>query len=112
MRHRECMRHLVYMRTPVRVGVADGAIDVTSTVVGKVSELGHGEASLTLRSHAPEACANRASFRLGEPDASSLGAGLGRGLDLLSFTFSAQVLWLPHLGKGLSAGRLRRPDPY
>ncbi len=57
MRHRECMRHLVYMRTPVRVGVADGAIDVTSTVVGKVSELGHGEASLTLRSHAPEAFA-------------------------------------------------------
>jgi hypothetical protein len=42
------MRHLVYMRTPVRVGVADGAIDVTSTVVGKVSELGHGEVSLTL----------------------------------------------------------------
>jgi len=64
MRHRECMRHLVYMRTPVRVGVADGAIDVTSTVVGKVSELGHGEVSLTLRSHAPEACAKRASFRL------------------------------------------------
>jgi hypothetical protein len=27
------------MRTRVRVGVADGAIDVTSTVVGKVSEL-------------------------------------------------------------------------
>jgi hypothetical protein len=49
------MRHLVYMRTRVRVGVADGAIDVTSTVVGKVSELGEGEASLTLRSHAPEA---------------------------------------------------------
>jgi hypothetical protein len=40
------MRHLVYMRTPVRVGVADGAIDVTSMVVGKVSELGHGEVSL------------------------------------------------------------------
>ena len=35
IRHRECMRHLVYMRTRVRVGVADGAIDVTSTVVGK-----------------------------------------------------------------------------
>jgi hypothetical protein len=33
------MQHLVYMRTRVRVGVADGAIDVTSTVVGKVSEL-------------------------------------------------------------------------
>jgi hypothetical protein len=31
--------HLVYMRTRVRVGVADGAIDVTSTVVGKLSEL-------------------------------------------------------------------------
>ena len=70
MRHRECMRHLVYMRTAVRVGVADGAIDVTSTVVGEVSELGHGEVSLTLRSHAPEACANRASFQMwgaGEP---------------------------------------------
>jgi hypothetical protein len=33
------MQHLVYMRTRVRVGVADGAIDVTSTVVGKLSEL-------------------------------------------------------------------------
>jgi hypothetical protein len=33
------MQHLVYMRTKVRVGVADGAIDVTSTVVGNVSEL-------------------------------------------------------------------------
>jgi len=39
MRHRACMRHLVYMRTAVRFGVADGAIDVTSTAVGKVSEL-------------------------------------------------------------------------
>jgi hypothetical protein len=39
MRHSVCMQHLVYMRTRVRVGVADGAIDVTSTVAGKVSEL-------------------------------------------------------------------------
>jgi hypothetical protein len=64
MRRRECMRHLLYMRTRARVGVADGAIDVTSMVVGKVSELGDGEASFTLRSHALEACANRASFRV------------------------------------------------
>jgi hypothetical protein len=56
------------MRTTVLVGVADGAIDVTSTAVGKVSELGHGEVSLTLRSHALEACANRASFRLWVPE--------------------------------------------
>jgi hypothetical protein len=31
------MRHLLCMRTLVRVGVADGAIDVTSEAVGKVS---------------------------------------------------------------------------
>ena len=38
MRHRACIRHPECMRTPVRVGVADGAIGVTSTVVGKVAE--------------------------------------------------------------------------
>ena len=43
MRHRVCMRyrahmrHLPCMRALVRVGVADGAIDVTSAAVGKVS---------------------------------------------------------------------------
>jgi hypothetical protein len=89
------MRHLLYMRTRARVGVADGAIDVTSMVVGKVSELADGEASFTLRSHALEACANRASFRVEC-------AGRRKGLYLMSFTFSAQVLWLPHLGKVLS----------
>jgi hypothetical protein len=36
MPHRLCMRHLVYMRTQVRAGVADGDIDVTSTAAGKV----------------------------------------------------------------------------
>ena len=39
MPHRACMRHLVYMRTVVRFGVAHGAIDIISTAVGKVSEL-------------------------------------------------------------------------
>ena len=43
MRHRQCMRprmqHRLCMRTPVRVGGADGAIDVTSAAVGKVSDL-------------------------------------------------------------------------
>ena len=39
--------------------MADGAIDVTSMVVGKVSELADGEGSFTLRGHALEACANR-----------------------------------------------------
>jgi hypothetical protein len=34
-----CMRHLMCMRTPVRFGVTDGAIDVTSAVVGKVSDM-------------------------------------------------------------------------
>jgi hypothetical protein len=64
-------RNLPTLHRPLEVnvgyqrGVADGAIDVTSTVVGKVSELGDGEVSFTLRSHALEACANRASFRLG-----------------------------------------------
>ena len=38
MRHRASMRHLLCMRTPVRFGVADGAIDATSAAVGKVSE--------------------------------------------------------------------------
>ena len=51
------MRHLVYMPTRARVGVADGATDVTSMVVGKVSELADGEASFTLRSHSAVACA-------------------------------------------------------
>jgi hypothetical protein len=32
------MRHLMCMRTPVRFGVRDGAIDVTSAAVGKVSD--------------------------------------------------------------------------
>src|SRR5258705_9770580 len=40
MRHRACMQHLLCMRTPVRFGVADGAIDVTSAAVGKVSDQG------------------------------------------------------------------------
>ena len=35
MRHRACMRHLLCMLTPVRVGVTDGAIDATSEAVGK-----------------------------------------------------------------------------
>jgi hypothetical protein len=39
MRHRACMRHLQCMRTPVRFGVTDGAIDVTSAAVGKVSDM-------------------------------------------------------------------------
>jgi hypothetical protein len=39
MRHRACMRHLMCMRTPVRFGVTDGAIDVTSAAVGKVSDM-------------------------------------------------------------------------
>jgi hypothetical protein len=51
--------------------VADGAIDVTSTVIGKVSELGEGEASLKLRVMAPEAHANRASFGTPIADAES-----------------------------------------
>jgi hypothetical protein len=40
------MRHLMCMRTPVRFGVTDGAIDVTSAAVGKVSDIyrGVGEA--------------------------------------------------------------------
>ena len=38
MWRRACMRHLLCMRTPVRFGVADGAIDVTSAAVGKVSD--------------------------------------------------------------------------
>jgi hypothetical protein len=38
MRHRACMRHLLCMRTPVRLGVTDGAIDVTSAAVGKSGE--------------------------------------------------------------------------
>ena len=37
--HRACMRHLLCMRTPVRFGVTDGAIDVTSAAVGKVSAM-------------------------------------------------------------------------
>jgi hypothetical protein len=32
------MRHLMLTRTPVRFGVTDGAIDVTFTAVGKVSD--------------------------------------------------------------------------
>ena len=40
MRHRACMQRLLCMRTPARLGVADGAIDVTSAAVGKVSDLG------------------------------------------------------------------------
>jgi len=39
MRHRASMRHLLCMRTLVRVGVADGATDVTSAAVGKVSDM-------------------------------------------------------------------------
>jgi hypothetical protein len=39
MRHRAYMRHLRCMRTPVRFGVTDGAIDVTSAAVGKVSDV-------------------------------------------------------------------------
>ncbi len=31
--------HLLCMRTPVRFGVTDGAIDVTSAAVGKVSDM-------------------------------------------------------------------------
>ena len=88
--------------------MADGAIDVTSTVVGKVSELGDGEAPFTLRSHAL-ACANRASFRLGRAGCILPRRGTRKGLYLLSFTFSAQVLMLPRLGNVLSAGGLRRP---
>ena len=42
MRHRGCMRHLLSMRTPVRLGVTDGAIDVTSAAVGKVSDSRRG----------------------------------------------------------------------
>jgi hypothetical protein len=38
MPHRACMRHLQRMRTPVRLGVMDGAIDATSAAVGKVSD--------------------------------------------------------------------------
>ena len=40
MRHRGCMRS--FMRTPVRLGVTDGAIDVTSAAVGKVSDSRRG----------------------------------------------------------------------
>ena len=36
------MRHLLSMRTPVRLGVTDGAIDVTSAAVGKVSDSRRG----------------------------------------------------------------------
>ena len=36
------MRHLPYMHTPVRLGVTDGAIDVTSAAVGKVSDRRRG----------------------------------------------------------------------
>jgi hypothetical protein len=35
----ECMRHLLCMRMPVRFGVTDGAIDVTSAAAGKVSAM-------------------------------------------------------------------------
>ena len=42
MRHRACMRHLPYMHTPVRLGVRDGAIDVTPAAVGKVSDSRRG----------------------------------------------------------------------
>ena len=41
MRHRECMRDLRCMRTPVRCGVMDGAIDVTSTAGGKSRQSAH-----------------------------------------------------------------------
>jgi hypothetical protein len=34
MRHRQCTRHLLCMRTPVRFGVKDGANEVTSAAVG------------------------------------------------------------------------------
>jgi hypothetical protein len=36
MRHRACMGHLLCMRMPVRLGVVDGAMDVTSAAVGKI----------------------------------------------------------------------------
>jgi hypothetical protein len=39
MWHRACMRHLLCMRMPVRFGVTDGAIDVTSAAAGKVSAM-------------------------------------------------------------------------
>ena len=35
MRPRACMRHLLCMRTPVRFGVTDGDIDITSAAVGE-----------------------------------------------------------------------------
>jgi hypothetical protein len=35
MRSRACMRHLLSMRMPVRLGVPDGLIGVTSTAVGE-----------------------------------------------------------------------------
>ena len=79
MRRRECMRHLVYMRTRARVGVADGAIDVTSMVVGKVSELADGEGSFTLRAMLWKLARTVRASGWGEPEASSRGAGLGRG---------------------------------
>jgi hypothetical protein len=39
MWRRVCMRHLLCTRTPVRLGVTDGAIDVTSAAGGKVSDM-------------------------------------------------------------------------
>ena len=49
MRHREYMPNLLYMRTKVRLGVADGAIDVTSSVIGKVSRLARRRCDLQMR---------------------------------------------------------------
>ena len=39
MWRRACMRHLLCTRTLVRLGVTDGAIDVTSAAGGKVSDM-------------------------------------------------------------------------
>jgi hypothetical protein len=47
-RHRAFMRHLLCMRTPVRFGVTDGAIDVTSVAVGKASDICRGVRELLL----------------------------------------------------------------
>jgi class 3 adenylate cyclase len=55
------------------------------------------------------------SFRLGRAGCILPRRGTRKGLYLLSYTFSAQVLMLPRLGNVLSAGGLRRPcfpDPY
>ena len=41
MRPRECMRYLGYMRTRAQAGVADGAVAITTIMVGKLPASWH-----------------------------------------------------------------------